>query len=166
MTCIDQTLKEIYCEEIKKLTAEYLVQHLRSRELLELLKIKLLEDRTSKETNNMKASIIRSPGPKESQPVKEDRAKVLISEPYEALGEASFNVRKLFNKLYENPKLTALALRNAPENNATSSLEYSMCNQFYHNLLEKGRYENDQLRLMAEIFKVIDVIFMFTKLTT
>lgn len=77
-----------------------------------------------------------------------------LIDPYEALGETTLAAKNMLNKIFRNPKIAVIALRNAPESKISESLEYSLTNQFYHNLMEKGRYEYDLLRLNAELLKV------------
>lgn len=79
---------------------------------------------------------------------------MLMPDPYEVLGEPSFNVRKLLDKVYENPRIVVWANRNAADSPAQKALEYSLCNQFYVNLIDNGKYEYDLLRVLAEALKV------------
>mgnify|MGYP000950704562 FL=1 len=78
----------------------------------------------------------------------------MVSDPYEVLGEQSFLAKKLLDKIFENPKILAYAFQGKSDKVTTGALEYSLCNHFYQNLMEHGKYEHDLLRAIAELLKV------------
>lgn len=79
---------------------------------------------------------------------------MLIEEPYDILGDAHFEVKKLLNRLFENPKLLATALSNDPDSSKLKLLEATLCNHFFLSPTEDPKIEKDLLRFITELLKV------------
>ena len=77
-----------------------------------------------------------------------------MEDPYEVLGEAHFNIKKLLNRLFENPKILAVVAKNEVDPSNLKRLDYSLCNHFYHCPTEDAILEKDLLRFITELLKV------------
>lgn len=77
-----------------------------------------------------------------------------MSDSFQVLGEADYNIKRMLFKIFENPKIIATIAKNDADAATLRQLDYSLCNHFFQSPTEDAKLEKNLLRFMTEILRV------------
>lgn len=80
--------------------------------------------------------------------------KVILEDKENGMGDATLFVKKLLYYIYERPKILATIMKSHQNISALKVLEDTLCNTFYEDIIADEVYDDDLLRLLAELLEV------------
>ena len=142
---VESLSKEKVVEELDKLIVEY-------NKLF--LKIRENNDRIRKKLEKV-WSYCRISGLTISKEiiVEEEVIKVLMDKD-EVFGDASIFVKKLLFLIHEKPRVLATLVKNYQDWSSLKALEETLCSTFYEDIISDESYDDDLIRLLAELLEV------------
>lgn len=72
----------------------------------------------------------------------------------QVFGDAAIFAKKLLFLIHEKPKVLATLVKNYQEPSSLKALEETFCSTFYEDIISDESYDDDLIRLLAELLEV------------
>lgn len=142
---IESQSKEKVVEQLDKLIVEYNKMFLKIRENNDRIRKKL-----EKVLGYYRIFVLT----KSKEIIAEEEVLKVLMDKDDVFGDAAIFAKKLLFLIHEKPRVLATLVKNHQDASALKALEETLCSTFYEDIISDESYDDDLIRLLAELLEV------------